>query len=145
LEKGLVSKEGGEMIKTVWSITFYVSDPERAKRFYEETLGLEKKYEYSSYVGFECGGVEVGLIPKLEKEHKASTFTPSVDFLVYDVERVYNELKQKGVEFIRDLHEEPWGGRQATFTDPDGNVLEIVQINWEKYFDVSAKGAKKVS
>ena len=37
------------------------------------------------------------------------------------------------------------GGRQATFTDPDGNVLEIVQINWEKYFDVSAKGAKKVS
>jgi len=53
------------MIKTVWGITFYVSDLERAKKFYEETLGLEKKYEYSSYVGFECGGVEVGLTPKL--------------------------------------------------------------------------------
>ena len=46
------------MIKTVWDVTFYVSDLERAKKFYEETLGLEKKYEYSSYVGFECGGVE---------------------------------------------------------------------------------------
>ena len=66
-----------------------------------------------------------------------------MDFLVDDVERVYNELKQKGVNFIEELHEEPWGGRQATFTGPDGNVLEIVQINWEKYLDVAAKGAKK--
>jgi hypothetical protein len=41
------------------------------------------------------------------------------------------------------LHEEPWGGKQATFTDPDGNILELTQIKWEKYFDVAAKGAKK--
>jgi len=131
------------MIKTVWCVTFYVSGLERAKRFYEETLGLEKKYEYSSYVGFECGGVEVGLIPKLEEGQKVSPLSPPVDLLVDDVERVYNELKQKGVKFIEELHEEPWGGRRAAFTDPDGNVLEIVQINWEKYFDVAAKGAKK--
>ncbi|RJS82183.1 VOC family protein, partial [Candidatus Bathyarchaeota archaeon] len=51
------------MIKTVWCVTFYVSDLKRAAKFYEETLGLEKKYEFSSYVGFECGGVEIGLIP----------------------------------------------------------------------------------
>ncbi len=131
------------MIKTVWGITFYVSDMERAKKFYEETLGLEKKYEYSSYVGYECGGVEIGLIPKLEKGQKVSSLSPPVGLLVDDVGRVYNELRQKGVQFIEELHEEPWGGRQATFKDPDGNVLEIVQINWEKYFDAAAKGAKK--
>ncbi len=131
------------MIKTVWSVTFYVSDLERAKKFYEETLGLEKKYEYSSYVGFECGGVEIGLIPKLEKGQKVGPLSPPVNFLVDDVEKVYNQLKQKRVKFVEELHEEPWGGRQATFTDPDGNTLEILQINWEKYFDVSAKGAKK--
>lgn len=131
------------MMKTVWGITFYVSDLKRAKRFYEETLGLEKKYEYSSYVGFECGGVEIGLTPKLEKGQKVSPLSPPVDFLVDDVEKVYSELKQKGVKFTEELHEEPWGGKQATFTDPDGNILEIVQINWEKYFSVSAEGAKK--
>ena len=106
---------------------------------------LEKKYEYSSYVGFECGGVEVGLIPKLKEAQKVDPLSPYVDSLVDDVERVYNELKQKGVKFIEELHEESWGGRQATFTDPDGNILEIVQINWEKYFSVSAEGAKKKS
>lgn len=131
------------MIKTVWCITFYVSNLRKAAKFYEETLGLEKKYEYSSYVGFECGGVEVGLIPKLEERQKVSPLSPAVEFLVDDVEKTYNELKKKGVKFVKELHEEPWGGRQATFTDPDGNILEIVQINWKKYFDVSAEGTKK--
>jgi catechol 2,3-dioxygenase-like lactoylglutathione lyase family enzyme len=131
------------MIKTVWSITFYVSDLKRAAKFYEETLGLEKKYEYSSYAGFDCGGVEIGLIPKPEERQKASASSPSVEFLVDDVEEAYNMLKKKGVEFTKELHEETWGGRQATFADPDGNILEITQINWEKYFSVSAQGAKK--
>jgi len=71
--------------------------------------------------------------------------SPSVEFLVYDVEKVYNELKNKEVQFIKELHDEPWGGRQATFADPDGNILEIAQINWGKYFSVSAEGAKKKS
>jgi len=79
------------MIKAVWSITFHVSNLEKAAKFYEETLGLEKKYEYSSYVGFECGGVEIGLTPKLKEEQKVSTASPSVEFLVDDVEKVYRE------------------------------------------------------
>ena len=132
------------MIKTVWCVTFYVSDLKRAAKFYEETLGLEKKYEFSSYVGFECGGVEIGLIPKIGENQKVGPLSPSVEFLVDDIEKTYNELKRRGVKFVKELHEEPWGGRQAAFTDPDGNVLEIVQISWEKYFNVSAEGAKKV-
>jgi uncharacterized glyoxalase superfamily protein PhnB len=92
-------------------------------------------------VGFECGGVEIGLIPKLKKGERVAPNSPSIEFLVEDVEKFYTELKNKGVTFIKELHEEPWGGRQATFTDPDGNTLEIVQINWEKYFNVSAEGA----
>ena len=115
----------------------------RAARFYEEVLGLEKKYEFSSYVGFECGGVEIGLIPKLRGGEQAAPLSPSVEFLVDDVEKFYRELKNKNVKFVEELHEEPWGGKQATFTDPDGNILEIVQISWEKYFSVSAEGAKK--
>ena len=133
------------MIKTVWSITFHVSNLEKEAKFYEETLGLEKKYEYSSYVGFECGGVEIGLTPKLKEGQKVSPVSPSVEFLVDDVEKVYRELKNKGVKFVKELHEEPWGGKQATFTDLDGNILEIAQINWKKYFAVSAEGADRKS
>ena len=132
------------MIKTVWCITLCVSNLEKSKRFYEEILGLEKKYEYSSYVGFECGGIEIGLIPKFfEERKKANLIGPSIEFLVNDVDKFHDRLKREGVTFIKELHEEPWGGRQATFTDLDGNILEIVQIEWEKYFNISARGAKK--
>jgi catechol 2,3-dioxygenase-like lactoylglutathione lyase family enzyme len=130
------------MIKTVRCVTFHVSDVERAVRFYEETLGLEKKYEFPSYAGFECGGTEIGLIPTLGERQKASPMSPSVEFLVDDVKKFCDRLKCAGVKFIEELHDEPWGGRQASFADPDGNILEIVQLDWKKYFTVSAKGAK---
>ena len=113
----------------------------KAVEFYEETLGLEKECEYSSYVGFECGGVEIGLIPRLKKEEQVSLVSPSVEFMVGDVDKVYKHLESKGVKFTKELHDEPWSERQATFTDPNGNILEIVQINWEKHFEASAKGA----
>lgn len=129
------------MIKAVWCVTFYVSDLKKAVEFYEETLGLKRKYEYSSYIGFKCGGVEIGLIPRLKEEEQVSLVSPSVEFIVDDVDKVYEHLESKGVKFIKELHDEPWGGRQAAFTDLDGNILEIVQINWEKYFEASAKGA----
>ena len=127
------------MIKTVWSITISVSDLERAKRFYEKVLGLNKKYEYPSYVGFECGGVEIGLRPEAQLE--IGKDSASIQFLVDDVDEEYRKLVSKGVEFIKKPHEEPWGGRQASFHDPDGNLLEIMEINWKEYFKVSSEGA----
>ena len=127
------------MIKTVWSITLTVSNLERSKKFYEDVLGLNKKYEYSSYVGFECGGVEIGLRPKASIEIGKDSAT--IQFLVDDVDKEYRRLIDKGVEFINEPHDEPWGGRQASFHDPDGNILEITEINWKKYFKVSLEGA----
>jgi catechol 2,3-dioxygenase-like lactoylglutathione lyase family enzyme len=130
------------MIKTVWGITFYVSDLRKATRFYEEIVGLEKKYEFSSYVGFECGGVEIGLMPNPKRKTQCDA-SATVELLVSNIEEVYKKLKAKGVEFSKELHEETWGGKQAAFKDPDGNVLEITQIDWHKYFEVSAKGARE--
>ena len=137
------------MIKSVWCITLYVSDLERAAKFYEETLGLDKKYEFSSYVGFQCGNLEIGLIPKPQGKVRARKQTvrekaSSVEFLVDDVDRTYTELRKKRVKIAKELHDEAWGERQAAFIDPDGNVLEFVQINWEEYFSISARGAKKI-
>jgi len=127
------------VIKSVWSVTLYVSNLERSKEFYEKALGLNKKYEYSSYVGFECGGVEIGLIPREKVD--IGEDAASIQFLVENVDEVYRTLKGRGVSFVVEPHDEPWGGRQATFRDPDGNTLEITQINWKRYFTVASEGA----
>ena len=129
------------MIKSVWGVTLSVSNLKEAIDFYEKTLGLDKKYEYSSYAGFQCGGVEVGLRP-CRKEKGRIEDAPSVEFLVDNVDTIYETLKKKGVRFVKEPHEEPWGGREASFLDPDGNLLEIVQLNWRKYFEISLKGAE---
>jgi len=130
------------VIKTVWCVTLKVSDLKKAIAFYGEILGLDKKYEYSSYAGFQCGSVEIGLSPG-RKDIKPLEDAPSVEFVVEDVDAVYEALKKKGVNFVKEPHDEPWGGRQASFLDPDGNLLEIVQFDWAKYFEVSLEGAKK--
>jgi lactoylglutathione lyase len=127
------------VIKGVWSITLSVSDLERSKRFYQQVLGLNKKYEYSSYVGFQCGGVEIGLRPT--EKPQVGKDAASIQLFVDNLDEAHKELKGKGVEFTVDPHDEPWGGRQAKFQDPDGNVLELTEIKWKQYFKVSAEGA----
>jgi len=131
------------MIKTVWSITFHVSDLSRSTDFYEKVLGLNKKYAFSTYVGFECGGVEIGLMPNPDEKSTAGSGSPSVQLLVDDIDNVCRVLRSRGVRFIKELHEETWGGKQATFCDPDGHILEITQIEWDRYFSVAAKSERK--
>lgn len=44
---------------------------------------------------------------------------------VEDVDTAYEDLRVKGVEFIRAPEDRPWGLRCAHFKDPEGNVWEI--------------------
>jgi catechol 2,3-dioxygenase-like lactoylglutathione lyase family enzyme len=129
------------MIKNVWGVTFFVSNLEKAVAFYEKTLGLNKKYQYSSYSGFDCGGVEIGLIPK--ENMKREEDAPVVELIVDNVDETCRILKAKGVKFVKEPHDETWGGRQATFLDLDGNRLEITQIHWQKYFHIATEGFEK--
>lgn len=125
------------MIKRIWDVTLTVTDLKRATYFYEDVLGLQKKYEFQDYMGFDCGGVEIGLKTwgALEKTRKGE---PCVDFLVDNVDESYRILREKGVSFTEEPHDTAWGGRITVFLDPDGNILQLVQIDWRKYFAVCA-------
>jgi len=128
------------MILRIWDVTFTVSDLERAVDFYERVLGLPKKYQFSNYAGFDCGGVEIGLAPSALRQAVDGIpvgereGAPCVDLMVTDVDEAYRVLRGNGVRFLKEPHDTPWGGRIALFADPDGNVLQLVQIDWPKYF-----------
>jgi predicted enzyme related to lactoylglutathione lyase len=124
------------MFLRVWDVTFAVSDLEQAVDFYGHVLELPKKYQFSSYAGFDCGGVEIGLVPGKRAAHQ--TGVPLVDLLVQDVDEVYRVLAGKGVCFPKEPHDTVWGGRIALFADPDGNHLQLVQIDWPKYLAACA-------
>jgi catechol 2,3-dioxygenase-like lactoylglutathione lyase family enzyme len=107
------------VIKKVNHITFPVSDLESAIAFYEKVLGLKKTGEWSNYAVFDVGGVEFGL----ELGGKQSIY-----LLVDDVDKQYQDLVSRNVEFLAKPEDQPWGGRAATLADPDGNMFTLVQF-----------------
>src|SRR6266536_3651527 len=72
------------------------SDVPRARKFYEEIVGLEPREEYAGGVIYECGASEVFLYPT----PNAGTSRASQAFWqVSDVESEVRELKERGVVF----------------------------------------------
>lgn len=112
-----------------------VKDLDRARRFYEETLGLETKEE----MGGEILSVQSGRTPitVYKSEFAGTNKATALTFAVDDVEKEVGELKGKGVFFEQynmpgleqrgDLYVGDGDFKTAWFKDPDGNILSIVQ------------------
>ena len=115
------------MIKKIQNITIFVTDLKKAVSFYENILGLVKKYEFPTYVAFDVAGVELGLQPDARARGRKEG-APAILLLVDDVDAAYQTLKDKGVTFITEPEDKSWGGREAGFLDPDKNVFWLLQM-----------------
>jgi catechol 2,3-dioxygenase-like lactoylglutathione lyase family enzyme len=113
--------------------TVPVSDLERAKAFYGQTLGLTFLWESPASVRFRCGdGSELSIFkrPLTVTEHTLAHFEVS------DIEATVRDLEAGGVEFI-DYTEGPLTttghiaqmgpARGAWFRDSEGNTLGLRQ------------------
>jgi len=110
-----------------------VKDLERARKFYEGTLGLEKVGEEGEdLLAFRSGN---STLLVYRSEYAGSNKATAVTWTVGpDVEGVVRELKAKGVKFERyDMPDAKHEGevhvfgdmKVAWFKDPDGNILNI--------------------
>jgi predicted enzyme related to lactoylglutathione lyase len=111
-----------------------VSDVARARKFYEEKVGLKIKELYAGGVVYECGQNSwVFMYPTPNAgTSKASTAFWSVE----DVAAEVRELKARGVVFedydypglkTEDSVATGGGAKTAWFKDPEGNILAISQ------------------
>jgi predicted enzyme related to lactoylglutathione lyase len=104
-----------------------VTDMERAKRFYGETLGLpEIEHPEQGFPEYELGDNVSLYLLQMEKVGSSFTgpHTASIALRVRDVAAAQKELEAKGVEFGG----EPFDTgvcHMGTFKDPDGNVLML--------------------
>ena len=110
-----------EGIKTV---LHPVSDLVAAKAVYTALLGVEPQQDAPYYVGYDAGGQHIGLVPGGAGQGMAS---PVAYWHVADIEAKLNEVKAAGAT-LKDPVRDVGGGRLvATVTDPDGNVLGLLQ------------------
>jgi predicted enzyme related to lactoylglutathione lyase len=115
---------------------FAVDDPQAARRFYGETLGLgvEDAGEAGLLTLRLAGDRAVLVYPK--PDHVPATYTV-LNFPVDDIEAVVDGLAKRGVEFERyegtDMETDEKGIFRgggpliAWFKDPAGNILSVLQ------------------
>ena len=112
-------------------------DPAKARKFYEEILGLNFMSEDPFALVFNAHGTTL----RIANVSEVSAFRPApftiVGWQVTNVSDTAGDLFKKGIRFERfpgmnqdtqGVWESPSGARVAWFKDPDGNILSITQV-----------------
>ena len=110
-----------EGIKTV---LHPVSDLAAAKSVYTALLGEPPIADESYYVGYEVAGQHIGLVPHGGPQGMTS---PVAYWHVSDIEAKLAEVTAAGAAVKDPPHDVGNGRLVAAVTDPDGNVLGLLQ------------------
>jgi predicted enzyme related to lactoylglutathione lyase len=101
-----------------------VTDLAAAKPVYAALLGVEPVADAEYYVGFQAEGQQIGLVPNGAQQGMTG---PVAYWHVADIEAKLAQVTAAGGT-VKDAPRDVGGGRLvATFTDPDGNVLGLLQ------------------
>ena len=96
--------------------------------FYRDVIGLTPRSDRDGFINFEFGNLRLTIA-----RHTGITgptkdpLRVMINFDVADIQSVFQRLVVAGVEFARPPEQEPWGGWIATFADPDGNTVQLMQ------------------
>jgi uncharacterized glyoxalase superfamily protein PhnB len=97
-----------------------VADVERAQEHYRDALGFE--------IGWLYPGKEIGAVSRdgsaIFFRKRDLPFEPAVHWIFStDIDESYRELQSTGANIVDPLEEKPWGIRQFTVKDLDGNIF----------------------
>ena len=97
-----------------------VSDVEKAQEYYRDYFGCEIAWlDTSKQIGAVSQGKTAIFFRKRQRP-----FEPAVHWVYCnDVDETYQDLKSVGAHIVDDIEDKPWGIRQFTVQDPDGNVF----------------------
>ncbi|WP_445505085.1 VOC family protein [Microvirga sp. G4-2] len=101
------------------------SDIAAAKRFYEDSLGLECLMDLGwivTYGNGEPGRVQISIA----REGGSGTQIPDLSIEVDDVDEAFRRMEQAGFPAVYGPADEPWGVRRFYVRDPFGKVVNIL-------------------
>jgi catechol 2,3-dioxygenase-like lactoylglutathione lyase family enzyme len=115
--------------------SFSVDDLQKAKRFYQEILGLEVSDNPMGLIELNPdGGNRILVYPK--SNHLPATFTV-LNFVVKNIDASVDELMGKGVSFEqytgqiqtdeKGISRQNGGPSIAWFKDPAGNIFSLIE------------------
>jgi predicted enzyme related to lactoylglutathione lyase len=111
-------------MNTLQSVVHPVRHLDAAKAIHTALLGTGPHTDKPFYVGFNVGGVEIGLDPH---GHEKGMTAPVPFIRVADLEAALAEVQEAGATLAGEPQDVGGGTRVATVTDPDGNTLGLIQ------------------
>jgi catechol 2,3-dioxygenase-like lactoylglutathione lyase family enzyme len=119
------------MIKAVKFVSIPTRDQDRALAFYTGKLGFrvvtDQPFGAQRWIELRIPGAETGFVLFTPEgyEDRIGGFM-NMAFTADDVQKTYEELSARGVEFVQPPKTEHWG-TSAIFKDPDGNTFVFVR------------------
>jgi predicted enzyme related to lactoylglutathione lyase len=112
-------------------VRVFVTDWERAIRFYSETLEMAVAHRSDEYgwAQMATGEGQLALERVDAADHEGQALVGrfvGVSLQVPNIAATYKVLAERGVEFAGPPERQPWGGVLAHLRDPDGNVLTLL-------------------
>lgn len=122
--RGPNSAIGGVAGVIVWTDNFA-----EMAGFYRDVLQLPPRSTKPDFINFAWGDLRLSVAAH-DLVHGAARdpLRIMINFAVHDIDAVVARLQAEGVTFTRPPEPEEWGGRVATFLDPDGNTLQLLQL-----------------
>jgi predicted enzyme related to lactoylglutathione lyase len=114
----------GSTTEGIKTVLHPVTDLAAAKAVYSALLGQEPTADGPYYVGFEVAGQQIGLVPNGGPQGMTS---PVAYWHVPDIEAKLAEVTAAGATLKEAARDVGAGRLVATVTDPDGNVLGLLQ------------------
>jgi len=114
----------GSSTQGIKTVLHPVTDVAAAKAVYTALLGVPPQSDASYYVGYEVAGQQIGLVPGGAAQGMTS---PVAYWHVPDIEAKLAEVTAAGATVKEPVRDVGGGRLVATFTDPDGNVLGLLQ------------------
>ena len=112
---------------TLDHVYYWSSDINRAVRFYEDVVGLPLvRRDNGNWAVFDAGPVHLALHGAIEGRPVRPGGATAV-FKVDDLDRARADLEQRGAAFEEHVGEVQGFARFASFHDPDGNVVQIIE------------------
>ena len=114
----------GSSTQGIKTVLHPVSDLAAAKPVYTALIGIPPQADAPYYVGYDAEGQHIGLVPGGGPQGMTS---PVAYWHVSDIEAKLAEVTAAGAT-VKDPVRDVGGGRLvASVTDPDGNVLGLLQ------------------
>jgi predicted enzyme related to lactoylglutathione lyase len=114
----------GSSTEGIKTVLHPVSDLDVAKPVYAALLGVPPTADSAYYVGYDTAGQHIGLVPGGGPQGMTS---PVAYWQVADIEAKLAEVTAAGATVQEGARDVGGGRLVASFTDPDGNVLGLLQ------------------